>query len=100
MRVVLAAALAAAVTLPGLSAALACTNEAIAELARRGVARDMIGEVDVHRESNTEGGTQGYIAWVTLRGCQGYAVVQTDTRCRPIQVYTTRDCRIQGVANY
>ncbi len=82
------------------SGANACTEQVVKWLSALGVAKSAILEVSVYRESTQEGGLQGYNAWASLKGCDGYAVVDMDTRCRPFQVYTTRDCQIQGVPRY
>ncbi len=81
-------------------AADACTEQAVTRLGALGVAKTAISEVWIYRESTQEGGLQVYKAWASLKGCKGYAVIDMDTHCRPYQAYTTRECRIPGVANY
>ena len=80
--------------------AYACTDQAVKRLEALGVGKTAITEVWIYRESTQEGGLQGYKAWVQLQSCTGYAIVDMDTRCRPFQVYTTRDCRIPSVPRY
>ncbi len=36
-------------------------------------------------------------AWVQLRTCNGYLVVEMTPGCRIIQNYTRKECRVQGV---
>ncbi len=78
----------------------ACEDQAVKRLVALGVGASAIKEVEVYRETTQEDGLQGYKAWARLDGCKGYAVIDLDTRCRPYQEYTTRDCRIPGVSNY
>ena len=39
----------------------------------------------------------GVDAWVGLRTCNGYLVVEMTLGCRIVQTYTRKECRVQGV---
>ena len=76
------------------NAAGACEAAAVKHAESRGVQSDTITDVWTNRESTQEGGLQGYRYWILLTSCRGFAVVEFDLQCQPIQIYTTRDYKL------
>lgn len=77
-----------------------CDENAEQKARALGVPPSDVVKITVHAERGTELPLQGYKAWVSLRNCRGYLVVNLDDQCSPVDAYTTRDCEISGVPNY
>ncbi len=65
-----------------------------------GVEKSEILETSISRATSGEGGLQGYKAWVRLKFCLGYLVIDMDAQCRSSQEYVNGACKIKGLPNY
>ncbi len=76
-----------------------CEARVVERLDRLNVERSDIRDViyDVHRQ--TRGDNErvvGILAWVSLKSCRGYVVIDLSTRCQVRQVYGRGDCSLGG----
>lgn len=77
-----------------------CHGTIDAKLAELKVEKSSVKEIVMTRYGTTEGGTQGYEAWVRLDSCHGHLVIDVTEACSVTTVYTTGTCRIPGVPSY
>ena len=45
-------------------------------------------------------GSPGHEAWVRLKSCQGWLVIELSKHCTPRQSFTRGDCKIEGLSSY
>jgi hypothetical protein len=99
----LAAALAALLWAPLPAAALDCRPAAEGELKRLSInALDIASLRYVQKRNPAETGPDvlGVRAWVRLKTCGGYLVIDMTRSCFVRQSYTRGDCRVEGATAY
>ncbi|MEQ8356521.1 MAG: hypothetical protein RH942_13345 [Kiloniellaceae bacterium] len=83
--------------------ALDCSLKAQEEMDRLPLAPDGIASIRyVEKRNPTERGPDvlGVRAWVRLKSCSGYLVIDMTRSCFVRQSYTRGDCRVEGVTAY
>lgn len=86
------------------SAAAPCRSEAEEHLSSLAVeARDIKSMSMVQRNAGATRlttGKSGHEAWVRLKSCQGWLIVELSKSCYPRQTFTRGDCDIKGISSY
>ncbi len=79
-----------------------CVSEVAAAVDGLGVERRSVADIAIwHQDAGgSEGGRQGYLAFVTLESCEGYLMVSTATSCQVLQVYTSGGCTLPGIPHF
>lgn len=90
--------------LPGGEAlALDCSASTDKELSRLALTGEEIANLRlVEKRNPTENGPEvlGVRAWIRLKSCSGYLVIDMTRSCFVRQSYTRGDCRLDGVTAY
>ena len=76
-----------------------CAPLVASQLKKLGVGSERVEHI-IYANSYSSGENARIVeihAWIQLRSCNGYLVVEMTTGCRIIQNYTRKECRIQGV---
>lgn len=71
-----------------------CARVVDAQLSYRGIPADDMSSVSYDVLTGAFGSGPTLLAWVRLKSCKGYAVIEMHTDCDFIQAYTLGDCRI------
>ena len=79
-----------------------CELEIAAAVDDLGVDRRSVTDIEIWHEDagGSEGGRQGYLAYILLKSCEGYLMVSTSTSCQVLQVYTSGRCKLPGVPHF
>ncbi len=88
---------------PAQARALDCRSKSEQELSRLALTADDIPSIRyVEKRNPTERGPEilGVRAWVRLKSCSGYLVIDMTRSCFVRQSYTRGDCRLEGVTAY
>ncbi len=76
-----------------------CAPVVASQLSKLGVDSERVEHI-VYANSYSSGENARIVeihAWIQLRSCNGYLVVEMTTGCRITQNYTRKECRVQGV---
>lgn len=84
------------------SAAEQCQAQIDSALQQHGVAADDVESMKVVKQSRGARSPSNYAldAWIRLKSCDGYVMVNMTRSCHVQQVYTTGDCKIDGMPSY
>ncbi len=80
-----------------------CGQTVNTELHRLGIGDEQINKVSliVRKDTVVENSVVvGVHAWVDLKSCEGYLIVDMFPECRVRQVYTRGECQIPGVKSF
>jgi hypothetical protein len=83
--------------------ALDCRDKAQEELSRLALGADAISSlryVEKHNPTDRGPDVLGVRAWVRLKSCSGYLVIDMTRSCFVRQSYTRGDCRVEKVTAY
>jgi hypothetical protein len=87
----------------GPAQALDCREDAEAEMSRLPLEASQVDSVRfVEKRNPAEKGPEvlGVRAWVRLKSCDGYLVIDMTRSCFVRQSYTRGDCKVEGVTAY
>jgi hypothetical protein len=87
------------------SASAPCRKEADEHLRTLPISASDIKRVEMLDRNAGDGqkivsGSPGVEAWVRLKSCQGWLIIQLSKRCTPRQTFTRGDCAVEGVSGY
>jgi hypothetical protein len=84
------------------SAAGQCQPQIDAALQQHGVATDEIESMKVVKQSRGAKSANNFAldAWIRLKGCTGYLMVNMTRSCHVQQVYTSGDCELDSMPSY
>jgi hypothetical protein len=87
----------------GVALALDCGGNTDRELRRLALTGEEIANLRfVEKRNPTDNGPEvlGVRAWIRLKSCSGYLVIDMTRSCFVRQSYTRGDCRLEGVTAY
>ncbi len=76
-----------------------CAPVVIKQLNHLGIKSERVEEI-IYANSMSGGENARIVAihaWVQLRSCNGYLIIEMTPSCRIFQTYTRKECRVQGV---
>ncbi|NIA69652.1 hypothetical protein HBA54_13705 [Pelagibius litoralis] len=84
------------------SAALRCEAQINEALANMSIPQSDVKSIKVARQGKGAKSATNYSwdAWVRLNSCNGYVMVHMTRTCHVQQVYTTGDCKVDGMPRY
>jgi hypothetical protein len=80
-----------------------CAQKARIHMVELAIPRDDIESIRIIESislGNERGSDAGVDAWVRLKSCSGWLVINMSPACFVRQSYTRGDCRIDGLSNY
>ena len=61
---------------------------------------DVLSKTIIVERAGTEGGVMGHTAWNRLKSCQsGYLIMNMQTNCTIVEVFTSGKCNVSGVSH-
>ncbi|MFC4273288.1 hypothetical protein GQF03_08860 [Sneathiella chungangensis] len=97
----LMAVMTATALLPTAAFADRCEAQFDAVMAQLAIPKERIKDAfSVNVYTRQGSGLERVERWVSFNDCKGNLVIKTDHICRPMDNYTTYECRVPGVRNY
>ncbi len=78
----------------------ACSKSVTKKLRQIGVTASDIASIEFATDSGSYGSDRILVAWISLKSCDGYLMMNLHLDCRIFDTYTRKNCKLASLPHY